>query len=58
MRLLTFALAGVIGTASVCLGQQGRPPDAARMEQVVQSYVTAGSFSGSVLVARAGEFNP
>jgi hypothetical protein len=33
MRLLTFALAGVFWTASVCLGQEGAPPDAARMEQ-------------------------
>jgi CubicO group peptidase (beta-lactamase class C family) len=55
MRLLTFALASVIGTASVCLGQQGVPPDAARMEQVVQSYVKAGTFAGSVIVARGGD---
>ena len=40
-----FALLAIL--AGSCLGQ-----DAARMDQIVQSYVTNNSFMGSVLVAR------
>jgi CubicO group peptidase (beta-lactamase class C family) len=42
--------------ATVCLAQ-GKPPitDAARMEQIVQSYVPSKQFMGSVLVAQDGK---
>ena len=39
-----------LGTATVCLAQ-----DAARMEHVVQSYVSSGTFAGSILVARGSD---
>jgi CubicO group peptidase (beta-lactamase class C family) len=44
---LTFALLAWLGGATVCFAQ-----DVARMDQVVQSYVSNGTFAGSVLVAR------
>jgi hypothetical protein len=44
---LTFVLLAWLGGATVCFAQ-----DAARMDQVVQSYVSNGTFAGSVLVAR------
>jgi CubicO group peptidase (beta-lactamase class C family) len=40
----------VLAPAAICEAQ-----DTARMEQVVQSFVTAGTFSGSVLVARGND---
>ena len=47
---LTFVLLAWLGGASVCFAQ-----DIARMDQVVQSYVSNGTFAGSVLVARGGD---
>ena len=47
---LTFLLLAWLGGATVCFAQ-----DVARMEQVVQSYVSHGTFAGSVLVARGSE---
>src|SRR5437763_17127334 len=44
---LTFVLLVWLGGAAVCFAQ-----DVARMDQVVQSYVSNGTFAGSVLVAR------
>lgn len=44
---LTFVLLAWLGGVTVCLAQ-----DVARMDQVVQSYVSNGTFAGSVLVAR------
>jgi len=44
---LIFVLLAWLGGATVCFAQ-----DAARMDQVVQSYVSNGTFAGSVLVAR------
>jgi CubicO group peptidase (beta-lactamase class C family) len=41
--------------AATCLGQNGANPDAARMDKVVQSYVDAKQFMGSVLVARGDD---
>src|SRR5579863_10487037 len=41
--------------AATCLGQNGANPDVARMDQVVQSYVSAKQFMGSVLVARGDD---
>src|SRR5438093_8212277 len=46
---LTFVLAW-LGGATVCFAQ-----DVARMDQVVQSYVSNGTFAGSVLVARGSD---
>src|SRR5262245_17501843 len=40
-------LGGALGGATDCLAQ-----DVARMDRVVQSYVSHGTFAGSVLVAR------
>jgi CubicO group peptidase (beta-lactamase class C family) len=44
---LTFVLLAWLGGVTVCFAQ-----DVARMDQVVQSYVSHGTFAGSVLVAR------
>ncbi len=41
--------------AATCLGQNGANPDVSRMDQVVQSYVSAKQFMGSVLVARGDD---
>jgi CubicO group peptidase (beta-lactamase class C family) len=49
MRSLKFALALVIVTVVSASAQ-----DTARMEQVIQSHVSAGTFMGTVLVARDG----
>jgi CubicO group peptidase (beta-lactamase class C family) len=46
---LRLAIAFVLITAAASFAQ-----DTARMEQVIQSYVTAGTFMGTVLVARDG----
>jgi CubicO group peptidase (beta-lactamase class C family) len=46
----TFVLLAWLGGAAVCFGQ-----DVARMDQVVQSYVSNGTFAGSVLVARGSD---
>jgi CubicO group peptidase (beta-lactamase class C family) len=50
MQRIAFVLVASFGAAAVCVAQ-----DTARMEQVVQSYVDAGDFAGSVLVARGSE---
>ena len=47
---LTFVLLAWLGGATVCFAQ-----DVARMDQVVQSYVSNGTFAGSVLVARGSD---
>ena len=47
---LTFVLLAWLGRATVCFAQ-----DVARMDQVVQSYVSNGTFAGSVLVARGSD---
>ena len=47
---LTFVLLASLGGATVCFAQ-----DVARMDQVVQSYVSNGTFAGSVLVARGSD---
>ena len=47
---LTFVLLPWLGGATVCFAQ-----DVARMDQVVQSYVSNGTFAGSVLVARGSD---
>ena len=47
---LTFVLLACLGGATVCFAQ-----DVARMDQVVQSYVSNGTFAGSVLVARGSD---
>ena len=47
---LTFVLLVWLGGATVCFAQ-----DVARMDQVVQSYVSNGTFAGSVLVARGSD---
>src|SRR3984957_17422679 len=41
--------------AASCYGQNGANPDVARMDKVVQSYVDAKQFMGSVLVARGDD---
>jgi CubicO group peptidase (beta-lactamase class C family) len=41
--------------AATCPGQNGANPDVARMDKVVQSYVDAKQFMGSVLVARGDD---
>src|SRR5215208_2265645 len=48
-RSLVVAIAFVLATSSASLAQ-----DTARMEQVIQSHVSAGTFMGTVLVARDG----
>ena len=47
---LPFVLLAWLGGATVCFAQ-----DVARMDQVVQSYVSNGTFAGSVLVARGSD---
>jgi CubicO group peptidase (beta-lactamase class C family) len=47
MHRITLVLVASLGGATVCVAQ-----DVARMDQVVQSYVSNGTFAGSVLVAR------
>ena len=47
MYRITFALVALLAGADACMAQ-----DVARMDQVVQSYVSNGTFAGSVLVAR------
>ena len=47
---VTFVLLAWLGGATVCFAQ-----DVARMDQVVQSYVSNGTFAGSVLVARGSD---
>jgi CubicO group peptidase (beta-lactamase class C family) len=47
---LTVVLLAWLGGATVCFAQ-----DVARMEQVVQSYVSNGTFAGAVLVARGSD---
>src|SRR6266850_6040382 len=47
---LTCVLLAWLGGATVCFAQ-----DVARMDQVVQSYVSTGTFAGSVLVARGSD---
>ena len=46
-RLATLALSAALCTAIAASAQ-----DIARMEQVIQSHVSAGTFMGTVLVAR------
>src|SRR5580658_6392370 len=41
--------------AATCFGQNGASPDVARLDKVVQSYVDAKQFMGSVLVARGDD---
>jgi len=53
MRRMTLPAALLIVFVSPIVRAQA--PDTARMEQVVQSYVTAKQFMGSVLVARGSE---
>ena len=48
-RLATFAFSAVLFTAVAASAQ-----DTARMDQVIQSHVSAGTFMGTVLVARDG----
>ena len=50
MPRIAFVLMASLGTAAVCLAQ-----DTARMDQIVRSYVTSGTFTGSVLVARGSD---
>lgn len=50
LRTLRLTLVLIVVTVSTAFAQ-----DTARMEQVVQSYATAGTFMGSVLVARDGK---
>lgn len=50
LRALRLALVLIVVTRSSVFAQ-----DTARMEQVVQSYVTAGTFMGTVLAARDGK---
>ena len=50
MHRIIFVLLASLGGATVCLAQ-----DVARMDQVVQSYVSNGTFAGSVLVARGSD---
>jgi CubicO group peptidase (beta-lactamase class C family) len=49
-RTLLVAIAVVLATAAGAVAQ-----DTARMEQVIQSHVSAGTFMGTVLVARDGK---
>src|SRR5688572_11731163 len=48
-RLATLTLSAVLCTAIAAFAQ-----DTARMDQVMQSHVSAGTFMGTVLVARDG----
>src|SRR5687768_15245870 len=50
MTRIALVLVASLGTATVCLAQ-----DTARMDQIVRSYVTSGTFTGSVLVARGSD---
>jgi CubicO group peptidase (beta-lactamase class C family) len=50
MQRIAFVVLASLGAATVCLAQ-----DTARMEHVVQSYVSSGTFAGSVLVARGSD---
>src|SRR5687768_2823110 len=50
MPRIPLVLMALLGTATVCLAQ-----DTARMDQIVRSYVTSGTFTGSVLVARGSD---
>src|SRR5687768_14862104 len=50
MTRIALVLVASLGTATVCLAQ-----DTARMDQIVRSYVTNGTFTGSVLVARGSD---
>ena len=50
MDRIAFVLVALLGVAGACLAQ-----DIARMDQVVQSYVSNGTFAGSILVARGGD---
>ena len=50
MDRIAFVLVALLGVAGACQAQ-----DIARMDQVVQSYVSSGTFAGSVLVARGGD---
>ena len=50
MQRMALVVLASLGMATVCLAQ-----DTARMEQVVQSYVSSGTFAGSVLVARGSD---
>jgi CubicO group peptidase (beta-lactamase class C family) len=52
VSILTVALAGSFVYSQT---PTARPVDVARMDQIVQSYVTQGAFMGSVLVARGNE---
>ena len=49
MTRIALVLVASLGTATVCLAQ-----DTARMDQIVRSYVDAGTFAGAVLVASGG----
>ena len=49
IKSFTLALVALVFTASSLFAQ-----DTARMEEVIQSYVSAGTFMGTVLVARDG----
>ncbi len=50
MPRIALALVVSLSAGTVCLAQ-----DTARMDQIVQSYVSAGTFAGSVLVARGSD---
>jgi hypothetical protein len=50
MQRIALVFLGSLGTATVCLAQ-----DTVRMYQVVQSYVSSGTFAGSVVVARGSD---
>ncbi len=50
MRRLRAVLVLLLTPAAVCQAQ-----DTARMEQVVQSFATSKTFSGSILVARGDQ---
>jgi CubicO group peptidase (beta-lactamase class C family) len=53
MKTRSFTLIGF--AAAACFGQNAANPDMARLDQVVQTYVNAKQFMGSVLVARGDE---
>jgi CubicO group peptidase (beta-lactamase class C family) len=50
MQRIAFVVLASLGAATVCLAQ-----DTARMEHAVQSYVSSGTFAGSVLVAHGSD---
>ncbi len=50
MQRIAFVVLASLGAATVCLAQ-----DTARMEHVVQSYMSSGTFAGSVLVAHGSD---